>query len=168
MFRRTAYGNYFLLVPKPAWDQPLIHADFYTPIFRTKNLNSNCHFRFFWYMHSDIDNISMERLEVYVQELDDNMKNVIAPLISKLFIRGRYDRQQRWNKQVVLHKSKRPFQFIIRGILNYVKTRTAIDDLSYGIECIHQRMPTRPPPTMGPITTENPPYIHNSHHHGGK
>ena len=120
-------------------------------------------------MHSDFDKISMERLEVYVQELTDDMKNSTGSLISKLFLRGQYDQQQRWNKQVILHKSHRPFQFIIRGILNYEKTRIAIDDLSYGLYCIHQTIPTNPPPTIGPITTGNPPYIHNNHHHhGGK
>ncbi|KAH9417832.1 hypothetical protein DERP_013092 [Dermatophagoides pteronyssinus] len=171
--QRNGNGNYFLLVPKPEWNQPLIHADFYTPIFRTQTTNTNdlndnsCHFRFFWYMHSDFDKISMERLEVYVQELTDDMKNSTGSLISKLFLRGQYDQQQRWNKQVILHKSHRPFQFIIRGILNYEKTRIAIDDLSYGLYCIHQTIPTNPPPTIGPITTGNPPYIHNNHHHHG-
>ncbi|OTF82600.1 MAM domain containing protein [Euroglyphus maynei] len=68
---------------------------------------------------------------------------------------------------IVLHKSKRPFQFIIRGILNYENTRIAIDDLSYSLHCINQTIsPTHSPPTKGPITTGNPPFIHHDHHHG--
>ncbi|OTF72563.1 hypothetical protein BLA29_015268, partial [Euroglyphus maynei] len=65
-------------------------------------------------MHADYNKISMERLEIYVQELSDDLKNNTGPIIWKLFIHGQNDRQQRWNKQIVLHKSKHPFQFIIR------------------------------------------------------
>ena len=124
--------------------------------------SETCSLRFFYYFHS-LSNSSQTRLNVYIRYVG-KVTLEASPRSSFLSVSTN---QQQWLKGVVYFRPvKKPFQFVFEGILPDSRSRMAIDDFSYGVNC---RLYQEPQPstvttftTGSAMTTTNQPKIHHT------
>ncbi|KAH9425788.1 hypothetical protein DERP_005006 [Dermatophagoides pteronyssinus] len=156
------------------------------------NITKPCQIRFFYYWHTDVGRIIDANdlsLEVFVhyQDDDNDVSSDQSKILWSVTATDVLD-QQRWYKAVVeypdpndndwidhwnnnhLHNlTMKPFQFVLRGWIHEDEhSRLAIDDLSYGFNCIaiDSNRPTTTSSTNQPTGSTDRPIIH--HHNKSK